>query len=520
MTLRRWLVVALVLAVVVGLPAPGAAHEERESFFPEPPGRVPRYRTGGPTLLVCKGKPTLERIHALGGALERRNLRLYERCRDEGFRHIQAAVDSVTEQGTRILILPGVYRERPSTRPLEGECQEIGEEAILTYEQHLKCPHNQNLISILGDGPDEDRECDRPVCRLQIEGTGRGPEDVIVDNGFRKLNAIRADRADEIYFRNFTVQESHANSLYVIETDGYVIDRVVARWNDEYGFLTFASDHGLYKRCEAYGNGDGGVYPGSAADLHGSRPAAEIRRCNAHHNLIGLSGTAGNSLFVHHNRFHHNTLGATVDSLFPNHPGLPQDSSTFRNNLIYSNNQDYNRYWEDGTCQDIEAARKRYPEGVVCPTLPAPVGTGFLLLGGNSNTFERNRVWDNWRAGMFQLWAPAALREEMDPAKQYDTSHFNRYLRNRMGVSPAGEVRPNGVDFWWDLEGEGNCWEGNIAAPGRSVTSDPPLLPTCDFPSVMSPVSRTPMFATCATWTPEDHNPPGCDWTEKPPKPE
>ncbi|HEX2030867.1 MAG TPA: right-handed parallel beta-helix repeat-containing protein [Actinomycetota bacterium] len=517
---HRPLLLTALLAGLVALPDPASAHAERESFFPEPPGRVPRYRTGGPTLLVCKDDATLARIRRLGGAAERSNLALFEQCREDGYRNIQAAVDAVSEEGSRILILPGVYREGPTAGPPTGDCADLGEEGILSYEDHLRCPHNQNLIAIMGDSDDPDRECDLPVCRLQIEGTGDGPEDVVVDNGFAKLNGIRADRADGIYFRNFTVQNAEFNSVYVIETDGFVIDRMVGRWNDEYGFLTFASDHGLYKHCEAYGNGDGGVYPGSAADLHGERPAVEIKRCNAHHNLIGLSGTAGNSLLVHHNRFHHNTLGATVDSLFPGHPGLPQDHATFRKNWIYSNNQDYNKYWEDGTCQNREQARKLYPEGVVCPTLPAPVGTGFLLLGGNSNTIERNWMWNNWRAGAFQLWTPAALREENDPAKQYDTSHFNRYLGNRVGMSPAGDVRPNGVDFWWDGEGEGNCWEANEAAPGGEVTSDPPMLPTCDFPSIMSPVSRTPMFASCATWTEENHNPPGCDWTERPPRPE
>lgn len=511
----------LILAGLLAVPLPASAHEERESFFPEPPGRVPRYRTGGPMLLVCKGESTLRRIDGLGGAVEVRNLELYEACRQHGYRHIQEAIDSVERPGSRILILPGVYRERPTAGKPEGACADLPKGAILTYRQHLRCPHNQNLIAILGDGPDRDRECDRPVCRLQLEGTGRRPGDVIIDNSFRKLNAIRADRADGVYFRNFTVQESHANSLYVIETDGYVIDRVVARWNEEYGFLTFSSDHGLYTRCEAYGNGDGGIYPGSAADLHGKRPAVEIRWCNSHHNMLGLSGTAGNSLLVHHNRFHHNILGATVDSLFPDHPGLPQDSAVFRNNWIYSNNQDYNKYWEDGTCQNRKEARKRYREGVVCPTLPSPVGTGFLLLGGNSNTLAGNWIWNNWRAGALQLWVPASVRNENDPTKQYDTSHFNRYLRNRVGLAPRGAVLPNGVDFWWDGEGEGNCWDANVPAPGRDVTSDPPVLPRCDAPSVMSPVSRAPMFASCLVWDGrENPNPPGCDWTERPPPPE
>ena len=518
--MNRRPLLALVTVAFLAISSVASGHAERESFFPDPPGRVPRYRAGGPYLLVCKGPETLRRIRRLGGRLEARNRALYAECREDGFRNIQAAVNAVTEQGTRILILPGVYRERPSRRGAQGECAELEADGILEYDQHLACPNLQNLVAILGDGGDEDRECDLPVCRLQIEGTGDGPEDVRIDNDFAKLNAIRADRADGVYFRNFTVQEAHANSLYVIETDGFVIDRVVARWNEEYGFLTFSSDHGLYTDCEAYGNGDGGVYPGSAADLHGERFATEIRRCNAHHNMLGLSGTAGNSLYVHHNRFHHNTLGATVDSLFPDHPGLPQDSTTFVNNLVYSNNQDYNRYWEDGTCADREEARRRYKEGVVCPTLPAPVGTGFLLLGGNQNVLKNNFFFNNWRAGVIQLWVPAELRNEHDPAKQHDTSHYNEYRRNRMGFSPRGAVLPNGVDFYWDVEGEGNCWQGNVPAEGREITSDPPILPDCDDPPVMYPGPLVAQFAPCLAWSPEEPNPPGCDWTERPPRPE
>ena len=508
------------LALVVALVAPSGlarAHVERETEFPPEPGAVPTYRKGGPTLLVCKAKRTLRRIHKLPKKAERRNLRLYDKCRDGGFRHIQAAVNNVKRQGTRILVLPGVYRERPYGRAPTGDCEGLEAERPLSYEQQVRCPGVDNLISIFGDSADPDRTCDLPVCRLQIEGTGKRPADVVIDNAFQKLNAIRADRADGIYFRNLLVQRSEFNAIYVIETDGFTIDRTIGRWNDEYGFLTFASDHGLYTRCEAYGNGDGGLYPGSAADAEG-RPSIEIRHCRAHHNLIGISGTAGNDLYVHHNVIDNNSLGADEDSFFPGHPGMPQDGSVFRHNWIYSNNEDYNKYWEDGTCRNRDAARKRYPEGVVCPTLPAPIGTGIIILGGNNNTIEENYIFDNWRAGTLQLWVPAELRGETGP-NQYDTSHFNRYRNNWMGISPQGETRPNGVDFYWDLEGEGNCWEGNRAAPGRSIRSDPPTLPNCSSPSVHSPISRTPVFASCAAWSSDEPNPPGCDWVERPPRP-
>src|SRR5690606_35249720 len=128
----------------------------------------------------------------------------------------------------------------------------------------------------------------------------------------------RADRTPGIYLRNFTAQRSTFNAVYILETDGFVIDRTVGRWNDEYGFLTFATDHGLYTDCEAYGNGDSGVYPGAASNINKDRGheveryAIEIRRCYSHHNLLGYSGTAGDSVWAHDNVFTQNTAGVAT----------------------------------------------------------------------------------------------------------------------------------------------------------------------------------------------------------------
>jgi hypothetical protein len=62
------------------------------------------------------------------------------------------------------------------------------------------------------------------------------------------------------------------------------------------------------------------------------------------------------------------------------------------------------------------------------------------------------------------------------------TSFRNSMYGNAMGVSPTGAVRPNGTDFWWDSfpGNTGNCWYDNTAAPGKSVTSSPQSLPSCN----------------------------------------
>jgi hypothetical protein len=312
------------------------------------------------------------------------------------------------------------------------------------------------------------------------------------------------------------------------------------------------------------------VYPGSASELNGgdeqafagplgqgglNRWGTEIVGCSGHHNTLGYSGTAGNSVYVHGNDFHHNVTGIATDSLFPGHPGLPQDHGWFTGNDIYSNNVNYyDLFIHSGVC-DLPPAERGYDprvpsehqvdlngngvidldEGVVCPVVPLPVGTGMIIAGGNYNYLQANRVWDNWRGGFRQIGIPAALREEYDPAKQFDTSNGNWYDANLMGVGPAGEDLPNGVDFWWDGQGVENCWSGNETIDGHSVTSNtlylvdggvyPLGLPSCpnDLPAgiFLNPLTQGPI-APCAAYNRSDRDfrdPPGCSWLVSPPQP-
>jgi hypothetical protein len=510
--------VTIGLITALLLPGISEAHRERPAQFPDGSGSVPEYRTSGPYLLVCNDD-TPTRIMQLPERHRWINRWLYAQCRRNGFRHIQAAVNAVTVRGTRILVQPGTYHEEPSLAPLSPECAPLVDREPLSYEQQRACPHALNLIAIFGDGPDDGIACDDRLCDLQIEGTGARPADVVVDNRFQRHIAIRADRTDGVYFRNFTVQHAPDYALYIVETDGYVIDRMLGRWNSRYAFLTFAGDHGRYIDCEAYGNGDSGIYPGAAAPQYGARHAVEITRCRSHHNFAGLGGSAGNSLWVHDNDFYDNTVGIGLDSLARNHPGMPQGHSRIVGNRIHSNNQDFYRYYRDGTChRPVE--ERGYDRGVVCPLLVAPVGTGVVVAGGNSNQFQANRIWNNWRYGIAQFWVPARFRGEPDPAKQYDTSNDNRYVANRLGRTPSGQVAPNGVDFWWDAEGAGNCWQDNIPAL-RSVTSDPAALPNCAPPPAFTPPDqeKVAFLQRCLAWTPQNPDPPGCNWTTTPAQP-
>ena len=545
----------------LGFISPASAHEERPATFPDGSGDRPEFlgMDNPRHRVVCK-RDSDERIAKMRrGPLKKRNLQLLEQCR---FGSIQSAINSIKRRNTSIYVLPGYYTERKwanakrssycsnlktsSNDPLDVS-EYIGSLSspdtgaddsgpiALSYADQVRCQRNLNLIAIFGDRtPRNDSiKCDSRFCGTQLVGTGASRKAVTIDNKFAKLNAIRADRAGGVYLRNFTVQQAEFNAVYVLETDGFVIDRVVARANDEYGILTFASDHGLIQHVNAYYNGDSGIYPGSGSDLNAdntdfkpTRYAIEIRNNRSHHNMLGYSGTAGNSIWAHNNEFYENSTGIATDSLFPGHPGLPQDHARWSYNKIYSNNSNYyTKYVDTGVC-DKPMPKRGYMQGTVCPVIPTPVGTGLLIAGGNYNSTDHNRIYDNWRYGTMQFWAPAPLRDEYDPSKMYDTSNHNHSVANKMGIRPNGTVAHNGMDFWWDDQGVGNCWENNTSSrgePTNNFTVDP--APCADGGSVFLPGTsavKDAGFLSCSQYDRSDpvwHHPPGCNWFDSPSKP-
>ncbi|MDP3712277.1 MAG: right-handed parallel beta-helix repeat-containing protein [Mycobacteriales bacterium] len=535
--MRRFSTVLTVLLAGLVLGAgPALAHEERESQFPSGKGVTPTYRTfeqAADRLVVCKPSSAKAVAEMKDARLRAFNQKLLKQCR---FQHLQAAVDAVKKQKTNIYVLPGLYREEPSHAPA---CTKAYDGGVVEYDLIVSCGEVINLVTIAGDDPkDADTVCDNALCRLQVEGTGEKMTDVVFRGGFTndgdwvKHNGIKADRADGFYLRNLTAELFRENALYVHETDGYVLDRVNARNNDLYGILTFTSDHGLIQDCDTSFNGDSGVYPGSAADVNAlstvtaplTRYAVEIRRCKTYYNALGFSGTAGNSVWFHDNEVFSNGAGYVTDSFVGGHPGMPQDHAYLTKNKIFSNNSNYyERFVHSGIC-DKKPGERGYGKGTVCPAFPVPVGTGVMIAGGNRNLVTDNLIYDNWRTGAMLFWVPAAIRGEMAPTAQYDTSNGNHFTRNRMGFHPSGVKQPNGTDFWWDDQGVGNCWETNTSVRGEIThnATSPLGLPLCASPSLLPVGNATKSVGLlpCSQYNREDNKDPvGCDWFDNPTPP-
>jgi hypothetical protein len=111
------------------------------------------------------------------------------------------------------------------------------------------------------------------------------------------------------------------------------------------------------------------------------------------------------------------------------------------------------------------------------------------------------------------------------------TSFDNSFHHNHMGVSPSGDVKPNGLDFWWDSFplNTGNCWWSNSAAPGKKVTSSPATLPGClggTAPATSigtgNVLAEAELVACFAGFTVSGYpagNDTVCSWAKTPPQP-
>jgi hypothetical protein len=558
--MRRLRPFLAVIAIGLSFPALAAAHPERTTVFAWPAlGKVPTYRTSGPSNVVCR--PESERLlreeFKSDPQLLAQRLATLRQCR---FSTIQTAIDQAAS-GYRILIMPGTYQEQPSRDvpvgspgqppcandyvtvegdfrfappPVGPSSNDPPERATRNYA--IKCPNSKNLIAVVGDTrtePDPSKPtlplCQR-LCNLQIEGLGKSAEDVLIQADRRKLDALRVDRANGIYLAHFAIEQAAFNNIDLVEVDGFRVSDVVTRYAQNYGILSFTATHGLYDHDVAYGNGDSGLYPGSTMKGCGidpnqygtcaatgcGQPSIEIRDSLSYGNTLGYSGTAGNSTYVHDNQFYDNASGLATDSFASGHPGMPQECFVWRHNRIYSNNfnpftperQDYCRH-----TPFVDRVKE-----VVCPQFQTAVGTGVAMGGANRNLLESNYIYDNWRQGVLLLTVPAAVRGDNDPTHQQDTSNGNRFADNVMGRAPDGTRKPNGLEFEWDGGGAGNCWTGNTT----TSASDPLLLPACPGAPVWLPPNPavTAMQVPCTAWDPyQNPNPVGCDWFTTPTRP-
>ena len=194
--------------------------------------------------------------------------------------------------------------------------------------------------------------------------------------------------------------------------------------------------------------------------------------CQMHHNALGFSGTAGNSVYVHDNRIapQRDRLRRRVDPRRPPRacPGPrlvhPQQDLRQQRELLR------NVQGDDAPCHADKPRDVGHQRGVVCPAFGLPVGTGGMLIG-NHNFVSGNQIYDNWRSGMMLFWVPpAALRGEYDPTKQFDNSNHNALHQERDGLQPPGGCSPTVSTSGGTTPGSATAGRTTSPPPGAAIT--------------------------------------------------
>jgi len=492
MTFRRAASIVAVAGLALVVAASGAlAHSERPIASPPRPGSLPDANRKNPNqLVVCKpsSRPTKAQLRDIQARLAtdplapaqlaawRRNSHLFRKCR---FEHIQEAANAAGDN-TDILVLPGVYREEPS-RAAPTSCGSCGDLSggTFSYEFQAAHPNDQNLVGIMGKK------------NITLEGTGATPDDVLVDAGFVKDVGIRCDRCTGFIVRNLTEQDANEHGVYVVDSDGYIYDHVIGRYNKDYELFSFASDHGLFTDSESIGGSDSGFYVGGAPNTCGPNTEGRIntvlRRCKMHHNALGFSGTQGNCVEITESDIYDNTVGISFDAE-QDHPNFPLNHCMIVNNDIHDNNFDI-------YAAPADAEENVPPGGPAYSTLHYPAGTGLWIVAGQSCLVMGNRIWNNNCYGAMLF--PNPLETGMSGAATIDG---NMHIGNIMGAAAGGANGAScgapGADFFWEGSGMNNCWQDN-----GTVTTDPGPprgLPDCSLPNAgVDDPENVALLASC-----------------------
>lgn len=348
------------------------------------------------------------------------------------FKSIQKAVDRAKKGGT-VRVQPGTY--------VEG----------VTVKGHKK-----DGLKLIGTG--------KSAKKVVLQGKGAKDSE-----GNPASNGIFVDGADGVVMRNMTAKNYAGNGFFARNCDGFLMKNVIAAFNRSYGLYAFNCVGGRMTHSTGYGHGDSAFYIGQTPpQKKPNRKRTSLDHLIAYENVLGYSGTNSRYVDIHDSEFFNNGAGVVPNTL-KSEKFAPATAGVIRDNLIYWNN--FNYFAADSKVKPLDSATGGFNY---------PTGTGVVLFGVTGWKVINNRIFGNFKWGVFNVSDP-----DFAPATNYD----NVVADNKMGA-PNKDL--NGVDFMTEGTGTGNCWERN----GADATYDPGtdgsvLYPTCDQTATATGIDGT-----------------------------
>ena len=257
---------------------------------------------------------------------------------------------------------------------------------------------------------------------------GRNRNTVILDGNFALPNGILVT-ANNVVVENMTARHYVGNGFYWYDVHGYRGSYLTAYAIGDYGIYAYLSMDGQFDHDYAAGSPNG-FYIGACHPCN-----AVVTEVLAEDNGLGYSGTnAGGNLVIENSIWRDNFVGIapnTEDS----EPGAPQDGVTITHNLA-ENNNNYNAPVETEQLSTF--------------------GTGIIIVGGDNDVVENNRVSGNDYYGILvvanvdkNVWEP----------------HGNVVKDNIVTNSGVADLALAA------LSADNNCFSGNIVS-----RTSPPFL--------------------------------------------
>lgn len=229
---------------------------------------------------------------------------------------------------------------------------------------------------------------------LTLVGAGNGTDPakatILSFRNALTQNGISASGTDGITFKNFAIEDTSGNGLFVTSSNGVTMDTMRAEWTTDplntstmaYGLYPVRSDNILVTNSIVVGSRDAGVYVGQSTNIR-------VTKNDVYANVAGVEIENSHNAVVEDNNVHGNTGGILVFALTGPTRFLDTKNVVVRNNKINDNN--------------VPPAKNA--TGLV---LIIPPGTGTMVLASQNVEVTGNTITNHKTTGVLVISSLAA----------------------------------------------------------------------------------------------------------------
>jgi len=281
-------------------------------------------------------------------------------------------------------------------------------------------------------------------------------------------NGIEGTKVKGLRLLNFTVKDYAANGVFLHECSDYLMKNLRAAFNRSYGLFAFDCTGGRITESIGYGHGDSAFYIG-ATPFQNKPDWTSLDHNEAYKNVLGFSGTNAKYVKIRKSDYYNNGAGIVPNTL-DSEPYEPTGTGIIEKNNIFWNN--FNYFLPLSPVQTVSNGLGKIGD----QTINFPTGVGIVLLGADGWQIQENQIFGNLK------WGTALISDSLGNEGDDAISRNNQMVNNLNG---RGGTDTNGVDFFNDGSGSGNCFQGNDSStfdPSGTATNAF-LYPGCPAPA-------------------------------------